>query len=87
MVQRTIAKQIGFIEMVGKGRYGEVYKGHWKTDEIAIKVFYTHQEESWTREYEIYQTVLLRHDNILRFIAADIRGNQNIFPINQTFIT
>lgn len=74
MVQRTIAKQIGFHEQVGKGRYGDVWRGHWKSDEIAIKVFHTHQEESWLRESEIYQTVLLRHDNILRFIAADIRG-------------
>ena len=76
MVQRTIAKQIGFHEQVGKGRYGDVWRGHWKSDEIAIKVFHTHQEESWLRESEIYQTVLLRHDNILRFIAADIRGKK-----------
>ena len=31
-------------------------------------------ETSWFRETEIYQTVLMRHDNILGFIAADIKG-------------
>jgi hypothetical protein len=41
---------------------------------LAPQVFFTTDEDSWLRETEIYQTVLLRHDNILGFIAADIRG-------------
>ena len=41
---------------------------------MAVKVFYTNEEASWERETEIYQTTLLRHENILGFIAADIRG-------------
>jgi hypothetical protein len=36
-------------------------------------VFFTTEEASWFRETEIYQTVLMRHDNILGFIAADIK--------------
>ncbi|KAG7280276.1 hypothetical protein CRUP_026817 [Coryphaenoides rupestris] len=41
---------------------------------VAVKVFFTREEASWFRETEIYQTVLMRHDNILGFIAADIKG-------------
>ena len=37
-------------------------------------MFFTKDEASWIRESEIYQTVLLRHDNILGFIASDIKG-------------
>ena len=37
-------------------------------------MFFTTEEASWFRETEIYQTVLMRHDNILGFIAADIKG-------------
>ena len=41
---------------------------------VAVKVFHSVDETSWFRETEIYQTVLMRHDNILGFIAADIKG-------------
>lgn len=37
-------------------------------------IFFTSEEASWYRETEIYQTAMLRHDNILGFIAADIKG-------------
>ncbi|XP_064595617.1 bone morphogenetic protein receptor type-1B-like [Liolophura sinensis] len=74
LVQRTIAKQIRLVKSIGKGRYGEVWKGKWRGENVAVKVFFTTEEASWFRETEIYQTVLLRHDNILGFIAADIKG-------------
>merc|ERR1712079_709684 len=74
LVQRTIAKQIHMVESVGKGRYGEVWLARWRGEGGAVKVFFTTEEASWFRETEIYQTVLMRHDNILGFIAADIKG-------------
>ena len=64
-VQRTIAKQIQFVHSVGKGRYGEVWLAKWRDEKVAVKVFYTTDEASWYRETEIYQTVLLRHNNLL----------------------
>lgn len=64
-VQRTIAKQIQMVRQVGKGRYGEVWMGKWRGEKVAVKVFFTTEEASWFRETEIYQTVLMRHENIL----------------------
>ncbi|XP_016936622.1 bone morphogenetic protein receptor type-1B isoform X1 [Drosophila suzukii] len=75
LVQRTIAKQIQMVRLVGKGRYGEVWLAKWRDERVAVKTFFTTEEASWFRETEIYQTVLMRHDNILGFIAADIKGN------------
>lgn len=74
LVQRTIAKQIQMVHSIGKGRYGEVWLAHWRGEKVAVKVFFTTEEASWFRETEIYQTVLMRHENILGFIAADIKG-------------
>lgn len=74
LVQRTIAKQIQMVHSVGKGRYGEVWLAKWRDERVAVKIFHTTEEASWFRETEIYQTVLMRHENILGFIAADIKG-------------
>ncbi|KAJ8957955.1 hypothetical protein NQ318_001954 [Aromia moschata] len=58
---------------VGRGRYGEVWMANWREEKIAVKVFDTAELHSWYRETEIYQTVLMRHDNILGFIGADVK--------------
>lgn len=64
-MQRTIAKQIQMVRQIGKGRYGDVWLGRWRGEKVAVKVFFTREEASWFRETEIYQTVLMRHENIL----------------------
>lgn len=74
LVQRTIAKQIQMMHSIGKGRYGEVWLAKWRDDKVACKIFFTTEEASWFTETEIYQTILMRHENILGFIAADIKG-------------
>jgi len=71
LVQRSIARQVSLAECVGKGRYGEVWRGLWRGENVAVKIFSSRDEKSWFRESEIYQTVMLRHENILGFIAAD----------------
>lgn len=75
LVQRSIARQIQLIEVIGKGRFGEVWRGRWRGENVAVKIFSSREECSWFREAEIYQTVMLRHENILGFIAADNKDN------------
>ncbi|XP_068051152.1 activin receptor type-1C [Anomalospiza imberbis] len=75
LVQRTIARTIVLQEIVGKGRFGEVWHGKWCGEDVAVKIFSSRDERSWFREAEIYQTVMLRHENILGFIAADNKDN------------
>uniref|UniRef100_A0A1B0GA96 receptor protein serine/threonine kinase n=1 Tax=Glossina morsitans morsitans TaxID=37546 RepID=A0A1B0GA96_GLOMM len=75
LVQRSIARQIQLCHVIGKGRFGEVWRGRWRGENIAVKIFSSREECSWFREAEIYQTVMLRHENILGFIAADNKDN------------
>ncbi|XP_023332900.1 TGF-beta receptor type-1 [Eurytemora carolleeae] len=75
LLQRTIARQIQLKECIGKGRFGEVQRGEWRGENVAVKIFSSVEELSWFREVEIYQTSMLRHDNILGFIAADNKDN------------
>ncbi|KFQ48535.1 Serine/threonine-protein kinase receptor R3, partial [Nestor notabilis] len=77
LVQRTVARQITLVECVGKGRYGEVWRGVWHGESVAVKIFSSRDEQSWFRETEIYNTVLLRHDNILGFIASDMTSRNS----------
>lgn len=79
LVQRSIARQIQLVEIIGQGRFGEVWRGRWRGENVAVKIFSSREERSWFREAEIYQTVMLRHDNILGFIAADNKGGINRF--------
>lgn len=85
LVQRTIARQIRLGEIIGKGRYGEVWCGHWRGENVAVKIFSSREERSWFREAEIYQTVMLRHENILGFIAADNKGGYKIWITDFSF--
>lgn len=49
-----------------------------------MKIFSSREERSWFREAEIYQTVMLRHENILGFIAADNKGETPHVDARQT---
>lgn len=72
LVQRTLAKQINLKDCIGQGRYGEVWKGIFHSDEVAVKIFYSRDEASWQREVEIYSTITMKNENILPFIGSDV---------------
>ncbi|EDV23571.1 uncharacterized protein TRIADDRAFT_27560 [Trichoplax adhaerens] len=78
MVKRTFAKEITLVKAVGRGRFGEVWMAKWRGGFVAVKIFYSIEEASWRRETEIYETTLMRHENILGYIASDIMGSQSV---------
>lgn len=76
LAHRTIARQIQLGTCIGKGRFGEVFIGDWKGEKVAVKIFISRDEKSWSRETEVYQTNMLRHSNLLRWIASDNKGRE-----------
>uniref|UniRef100_A0A6B0VCT2 receptor protein serine/threonine kinase n=1 Tax=Ixodes ricinus TaxID=34613 RepID=A0A6B0VCT2_IXORI len=77
LIQRTLAKQIQLVNCIGKGRYGEVWCGVWFGESVAVKIFSSRDEASWSRETEIYSTVLMRHENILGYLGSDVTSHNS----------
>ena len=76
--QRKFVQDIHLLEVIGEGRYGRVHRGIHHGQEVAIKIFNSKEDESWKRESEIYNTNMLRHENIVGFIASDITSRQQV---------
>uniref|UniRef100_A0A5K3FR97 receptor protein serine/threonine kinase n=2 Tax=Mesocestoides corti TaxID=53468 RepID=A0A5K3FR97_MESCO len=72
LVQATVAREISLQECIGKGRFGEVWRGVYRGENVAVKIFSSRDEASWARETHIYSSILLRHENILGYYASDI---------------
>lgn len=70
----TIGRQIEKTKQIGHGRYGEVWLARRFGDLVAVKQSYGPQKESWQRERDIYESCVMRHNNILCFIGADTLG-------------
>nr|KAG5714922.1 hypothetical protein BaRGS_000410 [Batillaria attramentaria] len=77
LVQRTVAKQVCLVECIGKGRYGEVWRGRYHDEDVAVKIFSSRDEASWSRETEIYNMCLLRHENILGYYGSDMTSRHS----------
>ncbi|XP_039613737.1 bone morphogenetic protein receptor type-2-like isoform X1 [Polypterus senegalus] len=61
------------LELIGRGRYGSVYKGSLDERTVAVKVFNYTNRQNFINERSIYRLPLMEHDNIARFIVGDER--------------
>ncbi|KAK0157927.1 hypothetical protein PV328_011612 [Microctonus aethiopoides] len=81
LVQRTLAKQVALVECLGNGSGGsasggfggEVWRGIWHGECVAVKIYFSRDEAAWARETEVYSQLLpSRHDNILGYVGSDM---------------
>ncbi|KAF2075905.1 hypothetical protein CYY_002796 [Polysphondylium violaceum] len=66
-------KQIRLGERIGKGNFGEVYKGYWRGSQVAIKKLPAHNvKENVLKEFhrEIELMKNLRHPNVIQFLGS-----------------
>ena len=78
LVRRTIARSITLGESIGDGRFGQVYVGYYQGERYAVKKFFSKDEQSWFHESDIYNSVNLRHDNVLTCFATDMLSNNGV---------
>ncbi|XP_034416003.1 activin receptor type-2B-like isoform X2 [Cyclopterus lumpus] len=63
------------LEVKARGRFGCVWKAQMRSEHVAVKIFPVQNKESWENETDIFITPGMKHENILRFIAAEKRGS------------
>ncbi|XP_054871277.1 bone morphogenetic protein receptor type-2-like [Amphiprion ocellaris] len=65
-------ENLKLMELIGRGRYGAVYRGTLKERCIAVKLFSSANRQNYANERSIYGLPLLQqHDNIARFLTAN----------------
>lgn len=61
-------------QLIGRGRYGTVFRGCLNERRVAVKRFSSANRQNYTNERSIYSLPLLQqHDNIARFLNAEER--------------
>uniref|UniRef100_A0A8C5FQ62 Serine/threonine-protein kinase receptor n=1 Tax=Gadus morhua TaxID=8049 RepID=A0A8C5FQ62_GADMO len=58
-----------------RGRFGCVWKAQLMSESVAVKIFPIQDKQSWQNERDIFLTPGMRHENLLRYIAAEKHGS------------
>ncbi|XP_051996751.1 bone morphogenetic protein receptor type-2a isoform X2 [Xyrauchen texanus] len=58
------------LEIIGRGRYGTVYRSSLDECSVAVKVFISANRQQFTNEHKIYR-LLLDHENVARFLESE----------------
>ncbi|KAK7579846.1 hypothetical protein V9T40_000475 [Parthenolecanium corni] len=72
------SRSISLIEVKARGKFGAVWKATDIKELVAVKIMAPQEKQSWMTEQEIYKLPLMNHENILRFIAAERRGDVQV---------
>uniref|UniRef100_A0A1B6FDB3 Serine/threonine-protein kinase receptor n=1 Tax=Cuerna arida TaxID=1464854 RepID=A0A1B6FDB3_9HEMI len=67
-------RPIQLIEIKARGRFGAVWKAQYKTELVAVKILSIQDKPSWLAEQEIFKLPHMNHENILRYVGVEKRG-------------
>ena len=74
MQQNSQLRDIELLEIKARGRFGAVWKGRFKNEMVADKIFPLQDKNSWYAEQEIYNLPQMDHENILKYVGHEKRG-------------
>ncbi|KAI8497192.1 Activin receptor type-2A [Branchiostoma belcheri] len=68
-------RPLQLLEVKARGRFGAVWKAQLLSEYVAVKIFPLQDKASWLNEQDIFTTQLMKHENLLQFIAVEKRGD------------
>jgi len=68
-------RPIQLLEIKARGRFGAVWKAHYKSDTVAVKIFPIQDKQSWLSEQEIFKLPHMDHEDVLQYIGVEKRGD------------
>ena len=88
-VAQIDSDEIQLAERIGKGTYGEVYKGVWRGTVVAVKKLPGHNITpnllaDFLREVRLMKQ--MRHPNVLQFLGACLTDNHRDLAILMEFM-
>ena len=77
-----VNRDIQLLEIKARGRFGAVWRGELRSGSesskiVAVKIFPLQDKASWQAEQDIYNLPRMEHDNILKFLGAERRGESH----------
>lgn len=76
--QVYLMNKCSYIYASGAGRHGQVFKAHYQSSIIAMKVFPSREEQSYEQERRLYRDVGLKHENVLAFLDCDTKSVNSV---------
>lgn len=68
--------QLSIHELLGRGAYGEVYRGHWRNLDVAVKIMNINEQDDSVRQcasQEVAVLVNMVHPNVVTTFSYDLQ--------------
>ena len=85
-IQKNILDEVHLDRTVDNGKFGRVYRGEWRHEHVAVKIFEAKNTSSWDHEKMIYETTMFHHVNVLHCIMSGCKCSDMGFDLIRAHI-
>lgn len=82
-IEQIPTDEIKRLDRIGGGSFGEVFRGEWLSNIVALKVLKNYSKEVLLGEVGVLAK--LRHPHILQFLGVWIESNNQVYIVTGFF--